>query len=250
MHEGIDQLDFSGGFGALWQLIKDANAYIEDRQPWVLHKAGDAATTAAVLGDCLEALRIVALLASPVIPNAAAELWRRLGLPGAPEEQRLPDAAVWGSAATAGNTLEKGDVALPPHRQSVTPERPGSTATATCRPTRPRRTRCSIGPGPAGVDWLVCVGTDLETSRAALALAERHDDVHATVGLHPHDASRLGAEWPELVELARDPPDRRDRRGRLRPPLPALAARGAGGRVPRSDPARARHRPGARHPLA
>ncbi len=113
LQDGIDQLDFSTGFGALWQLIKDANAYIEDRQPWVLHKAGDGASTAAVLGDCLEALRIVALLASPVIPNAAAELWRRLGLPGAPEEQRLPDAATWGGAETAGNVLEKGPSLFP-----------------------------------------------------------------------------------------------------------------------------------------
>ena len=56
-----------------------------------------------------------------------------------------------------------------------------------------------------GVDWLVCVGTDLESSRAALAVAERHEDVHATVGLHPHDASRLETEWDELLELARDP---------------------------------------------
>jgi TatD DNase family protein len=56
-----------------------------------------------------------------------------------------------------------------------------------------------------GVDWLVCVGTDLETSRAALAVAGRHDDVHATVGLHPHDASRLETEWDDLVALARDP---------------------------------------------
>ena len=51
---------------------------------------------AAVLGDCLESLRIVALLASPVIPNAAAELWRRLGLRGRPEDERLPAAAAWG----------------------------------------------------------------------------------------------------------------------------------------------------------
>jgi methionyl-tRNA synthetase len=113
LRDGIDGLDFSGGYGALWQLIKDANAYIEDRQPWVMHKAGDADATAAVLGDCLEALRIVALLASPVIPHAAAELWRRLGLAGTPEEQRLPDAAAWGSAATAGNALEKGDALFP-----------------------------------------------------------------------------------------------------------------------------------------
>ncbi len=113
LRESIDELDFSGGFGAVWQLIKDANAYIEERQPWALHKAGDAAATAAVLGDCLEALRIVALLASPVIPHAAAELWRRLGLEGSPEDQRLPEAAAWGSADTAGNALEKGDSLFP-----------------------------------------------------------------------------------------------------------------------------------------
>jgi TatD DNase family protein len=54
----------------------------------------------------------------------------------------------------------------------------------------------------AGVEWMVCVGTGLETSRQALALASRYDDVYATVGLHPHDASHLGADWDALVELA------------------------------------------------
>jgi TatD DNase family protein len=57
----------------------------------------------------------------------------------------------------------------------------------------------------AGVEWVVCVGTDLETSRAAMAVAGRHDDVRATVGLHPHDASRLADEWGALLELAEDP---------------------------------------------
>jgi methionyl-tRNA synthetase len=111
--DGIAALDFSGGYAALWQLIKDANAYIEERQPWALNKAGDIDAVAAVLGDCLEALRIVALLASPVIPHAAAELWRRLGLAGAPEDQRLPGAAAWGSAPTAGNALDKGTALFP-----------------------------------------------------------------------------------------------------------------------------------------
>jgi methionyl-tRNA synthetase len=111
--DGIAALDFSGGYAALWQLIKDANAYIEERQPWARNKAGDTDAVAAVLGDCLEVLRIVALLASPVIPHAAAELWRRLGLAGAPEDQRLPGAAAWGSAPTAGNALDKGTALFP-----------------------------------------------------------------------------------------------------------------------------------------
>jgi TatD DNase family protein len=56
-----------------------------------------------------------------------------------------------------------------------------------------------------GVDWLVCVGTDLATSRAAVAVAGRRADVRATVGLHPHDAVRLDDEWPDLAALAAAP---------------------------------------------
>ena len=41
----------------------------------------------------------------------------------------------------------------------------------------------------AGVAALVTVGTDAETSRAALAVARGHEGVWATVGLHPHEAS-------------------------------------------------------------
>jgi TatD DNase family protein len=55
----------------------------------------------------------------------------------------------------------------------------------------------------AGVTRFVCVGTELASSRTAVELASQHDDVWATVGLHPHDASRLDAEWDALVALAR-----------------------------------------------
>jgi TatD DNase family protein len=45
----------------------------------------------------------------------------------------------------------------------------------------------------AGVARLITVGTDAETSAAACDLAAAHEDVWATVGLHPHDA-RLGVD--------------------------------------------------------
>ncbi len=54
----------------------------------------------------------------------------------------------------------------------------------------------------AGVVGFVCVGTDLETSRQALDLAARHHDVSAAVGIHPHEASKLRAEWGHLEALA------------------------------------------------
>jgi methionyl-tRNA synthetase len=112
MQAAMAKLDFASAFGAVWDLIRAANSYIEERQPWALHKAGNATEVAEVLGDCLETLRIVTLLASPVIPNATAELWRRLGLAGRPEDARLPDAAKWGGLA-AGLQLEKGAPLFP-----------------------------------------------------------------------------------------------------------------------------------------
>ena len=59
----------------------------------------------------------------------------------------------------------------------------------------------------AGVDWMVCVGTDLASSRAAVELAAEHAEVFASVGLHPHDAERFNAEWPQLCEIARSAPN-------------------------------------------
>lgn len=41
----------------------------------------------------------------------------------------------------------------------------------------------------AGVERLVNVGTDVESSRAAIAVADALDGVWATAGVHPHDAA-------------------------------------------------------------
>ncbi len=58
----------------------------------------------------------------------------------------------------------------------------------------------------AGVDVMITVGTDLETSRAAIALAERHSFIYATVGVHPHDVKNLTSEiLAELRVLAQHP---------------------------------------------
>jgi TatD DNase family protein len=42
----------------------------------------------------------------------------------------------------------------------------------------------------AGVGRFISVGTDAAQSAAAIDVASRHDDVWATVGLHPHDATQ------------------------------------------------------------
>src|SRR5687768_5190986 len=49
---------------------------------------------------------------------------------------------------------------------------------------------------------MVCIGTDLATSREADRLTGEFPEVWATIGLHPHDASKLVEEWDGLVALA------------------------------------------------
>ncbi len=45
-----------------------------------------------------------------------------------------------------------------------------------------------------GVGRILVIGTDLESSRAAIDLASYDTRISATAGLHPHDASELAAE--------------------------------------------------------
>ncbi|MEK9174139.1 MAG: TatD family hydrolase, partial [Patescibacteria group bacterium] len=58
----------------------------------------------------------------------------------------------------------------------------------------------------AGVKQLLVVGTTIEESRKAIALAEQYDDVYASVGIHPNEfRSEVGEYIDELQELARHP---------------------------------------------
>jgi TatD DNase family protein len=59
----------------------------------------------------------------------------------------------------------------------------------------------------AGVHRMVTIGTDAETCRAALALAERESDVWATAGVHPHDAAE--SDEAGLAEVERLAAERR-----------------------------------------
>ncbi|MGH2400937.1 MAG: TatD family hydrolase, partial [bacterium] len=58
----------------------------------------------------------------------------------------------------------------------------------------------------AGVLGFVTVGTSIDSCRRAVALAERHDDVHAAVAIHPHNAGdATPGALDELASLARHP---------------------------------------------
>lgn len=104
-----DDVAPSKALESTWSLIRATNAYLEANEPWKLDP-GDAVD--AVMGDALEALRIVSILAFPATPTTSQVVWERIGLDGAVADQRLPGAAAWGGYP-GGATVTKGDALFP-----------------------------------------------------------------------------------------------------------------------------------------
>jgi TatD DNase family protein len=58
----------------------------------------------------------------------------------------------------------------------------------------------------AGVDRLICVGTKAGDSEAARDIAAAHDNIHFTVGVHPHYAAEVdAAQVVDMAKLAEHP---------------------------------------------
>ena len=103
-----------------WRLIREANALLEAAEPW---KADPGPEVDGVLGDALEVLRLVAVLASPAIPGSSAEVWSRIGLSGSPTDQTVPAAAAWGGYP-GGLPVEKGAPLFPRLTPTAAPAGP------------------------------------------------------------------------------------------------------------------------------
>lgn len=111
--EHMGNLDYAGALEKAWELIKEANKYIELSAPWALAKdEAQAGRLAAVLYNALEAVRIAAMYTAPVMPNTSAEVWRRLGLGAIHAVDTLEELTKWGQLPV-GNSVEKGDPLFP-----------------------------------------------------------------------------------------------------------------------------------------
>ncbi len=94
---------------ATWSLIKATNTYLENNEPWKM-ESGAAVDT--VMGDALEALRIVSILANPALPTSTQEIWRRIGLTGEITDLRIGADTAWGQY-TSGRQVIKGEPLFP-----------------------------------------------------------------------------------------------------------------------------------------
>jgi methionyl-tRNA synthetase len=84
------QYAFSEALQAVWELIGEANRYIDEKKPWELKKKPERRDeVSTVFQRLISLIRTVLLLAYPVIPGGAQQFWEILGLPGRVDEQRL-----------------------------------------------------------------------------------------------------------------------------------------------------------------
>ncbi|MCI0578865.1 MAG: methionine--tRNA ligase [Chloroflexi bacterium] len=89
----VDCLALNEALAAVMDLVGGVNGYLEQSAPWRQAKAGRLDRVATSLYTAAEALRLAAILLSPVMPERMAELWQRLGWqpPAA-----LQDGLTWG----------------------------------------------------------------------------------------------------------------------------------------------------------
>src|SRR5205085_7835606 len=109
----MDAWDLTGAVGSLDEFVREANRYLVEVAPWALARDPERrGELASCLYDSAEALRQIAVFASPVMPNAAARLWGQLGIEGPLGRQRLPEAAAWGGMV-AGTKTSRGESLFP-----------------------------------------------------------------------------------------------------------------------------------------
>jgi len=101
--QAMEKLDFSGALAIVWNLVKQANKYIEESSPWSLVKQGkkiaghDYARVNLVMYNLLEVLRLVALYIHPFMPGTTPRILAQLGYPYAPEQKvAFPEEPQWG----------------------------------------------------------------------------------------------------------------------------------------------------------
>jgi len=88
----MDRLAIHEGVAAAFRLIDATNLFIADTAPWTLAK-NSPSLVPPILFDCAEAIRLSAVLLSPVMPSASREILRRVGAPD--DNLSLKRDAVW-----------------------------------------------------------------------------------------------------------------------------------------------------------
>ena len=79
--ENFDNFEFQNGLNELWSIVRRANKYIDETAPWVLAKDENKKEELnSVMYHLYEAIRLVAILVNPVMPDASSVILEELGV--------------------------------------------------------------------------------------------------------------------------------------------------------------------------
>jgi methionyl-tRNA synthetase len=130
----FEKMNFARALESLWAVIASADKYLTAEKPWSLSDSeAHAQRKATILVTTAELLRVVTVLAHPVLPDSTARIWTLLGQPGAVSAIEL-DGLRWGRLAT-GVQLGKPQTLFPRVEKSEAIERIESMANDELNPT-------------------------------------------------------------------------------------------------------------------
>jgi len=113
---------FSGALERTWELIAEVDRFISLKKPWTLAQdATQREYLETILYDWAESIRLIVVLAHPVMPAATEKIWRQLGQNGPLGAQRI-DALQWGQLKP-GTRIGKPEAVFPRVEKSETIER-------------------------------------------------------------------------------------------------------------------------------
>jgi methionyl-tRNA synthetase len=96
--ELYDGYKFSQALEKIWGLIANWDKYLAAEKPWTYAEdASQRERLARTLSTAAEALRVISILAHPVLPNATQKIWQQLGRRERLEDQRIGEVK-WGTA--------------------------------------------------------------------------------------------------------------------------------------------------------
>jgi methionyl-tRNA synthetase len=100
----FEAYNFKRALEGVREAMATVDKHISDTKPWALAKdESRRGELAEIIYTSLEALRIFTVLLAPALPDGAPEIWRQLGLDGAPDDVD-PGAVAWGGLA-AGHRI-------------------------------------------------------------------------------------------------------------------------------------------------
>jgi methionyl-tRNA synthetase len=133
--EKLDGYLLHDALAELWEFVGGANKTVDAEQPWALAKLAKAGDETAgtrlreVLGDLVEACRLVGLAVAPFMPGASPRILEQLGYAypyradgnGGPDVREL---LAWGALADQGGRVTDTPVPLFPRLESEAVETP------------------------------------------------------------------------------------------------------------------------------